>query len=160
MGLLSKVWKGIKKVAKKIGKGIKKAVYKVAEVFGKLGIVGQLALGFLMPYALGALSSMFGAVGTKVATWAGTLAKSSNVFASAVGHGMEFVISAGRGLKTMYGKVSDTISAGVNKAKEFFGFGPTESVDLTKAVSDDMTAQIDLDLTNPSVNSFAAAKCK
>ena len=30
MGIFSKVWKGIKKVAKKIGKGIKKAVYKVA----------------------------------------------------------------------------------------------------------------------------------
>jgi len=140
MGIFSKVWKGIKKVAKKIGKGIKKAVYKVAEVFGKLGIVGQLALGFLMPYALGALSSMFGAIGTKVATWAGTLANSSNFIVQKIGQGMQAVIKAGQGLKTMYTSVTETISAGIDKTKEFFGFEPTAKVNIGDEVTKGINA--------------------
>lgn len=140
MGIFSKIWKGIKKVAKKVGKGIKKAVYKVAEIFSKLGIVGQLIVAYYMPYALGALSSFAGGVVAKVGTWASTLAKSSNIFASAVGKGMQFVIKAGKAVKTMYTSATEMLSAGVDKAKEFFGFKPTDTVDLTKVVNDDIIA--------------------
>ena len=146
MGIFSKVWKGIKKVAKKIGKGIKKAVYKVAEVFGKLGIVGQLALGFLMPYALGALSSMFGAVGTKVATWAGTLANSSNFVVQKIGQGMQAVINIGTSVKEMYGTVTKAITNGIDKTKEFFGFKPTDTVNI----GDEVTKRIDASTTPSS----------
>ena len=38
MGLLSKIWKGFKKVVKKIGKGIKKLFKKVGKFFGKMGM--------------------------------------------------------------------------------------------------------------------------
>ena len=95
MGILSKAWKGLKKGVKKIGKGIKKAFGKVAKVFGKLGIVGQLALGFLMPYALGAMSNFASAALGKVGTWSATLVKSSNVFAKAVGYGLKAVHKVG-----------------------------------------------------------------
>jgi hypothetical protein len=140
MGVLSKVWKGIKKTVKKIGKGIKKVFGKVASAFNKLGIVGQLGLAVLMPYALGALSSFAGAALGKVGTWSATLLKSSNVFANAVGYGLKGVHMAGTAIGNMYTSITETISAGVDKTKEFFGFGPTETVDLTKAVSDDIIA--------------------
>jgi len=136
MGILSKAWKGLKKGVKKIGKGIKKVFGKVAKVFGKLGIVGQLALGFLMPYALGAMSSFASAALGKVSTWSTTLLKSSNVFVNAVGKGLKLVHDAGTALGRMYTSVTDTISAGVDKTKELLGLGPTESVDLTKATTD------------------------
>ena len=55
MGFLSKLFKGVKKFVKKIGKGIKKIVKKVGMAVGKLGIVGQIGMMFLMPYAMGAL---------------------------------------------------------------------------------------------------------
>ena len=140
MGVFSKIWKGIKKTVKKIGKGIKKVFNKVATAFNKLGIVGQLGLAFLMPYALGALSNFAGAIGSKIATWGGTLAKSTNVFASTVGKAIGVVKNVVVGIGEMYNNISTTISTGIDKTKEFFGFGPTESVDLTKAVSDDIIA--------------------
>ena len=137
MGIFSKVWKGIKKVGKKIGKGIKKVFGKVASAFGKLGIVGQLALGFLMPYALGALSNFAGAALGKVGTWSATLMKSSNLIAKTVGYGLKAVHVAGTTIGNMYTSITETLSAGVDKAKDFFGFGPTETVDLAaKATSD------------------------
>ena len=52
MGIFSKIWKGIKKTVKKVARGIKKVVKKVGKTFGKLGIVGQIGLMFLMPYAM------------------------------------------------------------------------------------------------------------
>ena len=147
MGLLSKAWKGIKKTVKKIGKGIKKVVGKVAGVFGKLGIVGQLALGFLMPYALGAMSSFASAALGKVGTWSATLVKSSNVFAKAVGYGLKAVHKVGTTLGNMYTSVTDTISAGIDKTKEFFGAGPTDSIDITKDLNSNVQASIDADVT-------------
>ena len=57
MGLFSKIWKGIKKVGKKIAKGVKKTFKKIGAAIGKLGVVGQIGMMFLMPYAMGALSS-------------------------------------------------------------------------------------------------------
>ena len=54
MGFLSKVWKGTKKAFKKIGKGIKKAFQKYGKFMGKIGILGQIAMSFIMP-GIGAL---------------------------------------------------------------------------------------------------------
>ena len=53
MGFLSKGWKGLKKGVKKVARGIKKVVKKVGAAIGKLGIVGQIGMMFLMPYAMG-----------------------------------------------------------------------------------------------------------
>jgi hypothetical protein len=59
MGFFKKIFKGLKKVVKKVGRGIKKVVGKVSRAFGKLGVVGQLGMMFLMPYAMSGLSSMW-----------------------------------------------------------------------------------------------------
>ena len=149
MGIFSKVWKGIKKVAKKIGKGIKKVFGKVATAFGKLGIVGQLGLAILMPYALSALSGFAGAALGKIGTWSATLLKSSNVFAKAVGYGLKGVHMAGTAIGNMYTSITDTISAGVDKTKEFFGFEPTAKVNI----GDEVTKGIDATSTSTTSSS-------
>jgi len=64
MGFFSKVFKGIKKVAKKIGKGIKKIGKKLFGAIGKIGPLGQLALMFIgVPPIFG---KMMGTVGSFV----------------------------------------------------------------------------------------------
>ena len=49
MGFFSKVWKGIKGTFKKIGKGIKKTFNKFGKFMGKIGILGQVAMMFILP---------------------------------------------------------------------------------------------------------------
>ena len=53
----------LRKTVKKIGRGIKKVVKKIGKAFGKLGIVGQIGLMFLMPH-LGAMWSNIGSWAT------------------------------------------------------------------------------------------------
>ena len=49
MGFFSKIWKGVKKTFKKIGRGIKKAFKSFGKFMGKIGIVGQIAMMFILP---------------------------------------------------------------------------------------------------------------
>ena len=49
MGFFKKLFRGVKKVFKKVGKGIKKVVGKVGKFMNKIGIVGQIAMSFLLP---------------------------------------------------------------------------------------------------------------
>ena len=74
MGILSKIFKPFKKIIRKVGKAIKgvakiiakplKAVLKpIGKIFGKLGPIGTIALGFILPGLGGALGSWFNAAG-------------------------------------------------------------------------------------------------
>jgi hypothetical protein len=101
MGLFSKVWKGLKKTVKKIGKGIKKVFKKVGAAIGKLGIVGQIGMMFLMPYAAGALGSFFGATG-KLATWSTKLLGKAGIGSKAIGHTLNLVNKAGTFVGNVY----------------------------------------------------------
>jgi len=86
MGIFSKIGKGIKKVFKKIGKAIKKGFKKFGKFMGKIGILGQIAMSFILPGIGGALMKGIGSTfskivgktavkaGTKVATDAATTA--------------------------------------------------------------------------------------
>ena len=114
MGWLSKKWKGLKKTVKKIGKGIKKVFNKVMGAVGKLGIVGQIGMMLLMPYATGALTSFFGASGT-LSTWAGGLMKSANIGAKALGHGLNVIQKAASFAGKVYTTVSDTIGNALDR---------------------------------------------
>ena len=62
MGIFSKIKRGLKKIVKKVGRGIKKVAKgiskvlgKIAKPFQKLGILGQIALSFIMPWAVGGI---------------------------------------------------------------------------------------------------------
>lgn len=98
MGFLSKVFKGIKKVVKKVGKGIKKVVSKVSKAYGKLGIVGQLGLMFLMP-----------GIGQTLAGWGTSMAASSNALVSFAGQ----TLSAGVNFVGQVGNAFSSITEGV-----------------------------------------------
>jgi hypothetical protein len=125
---VKKVVKSIGKGIKKIGKRLKNIVAKIAKPFAKLGIVGQVALGFLMPWAAGAIWT--GLTGTtfslaSMGTVAGNLAASTNVFAKAAGYIMKGVHWGATQVKGAFQYVTDKMSQGMdyltNKAQDMFG---------------------------------------
>jgi len=126
--LLKKVGKGLKKAVKSIGKGIKKVVGKIGAAIGKLGIIGQIGMMFLMPYAMSGLSSFFGGVGGKIATWSANLAGSNPVVSKFLGA----VHKAGSMAVNAYNTVTTAIGNGVDRVGNFFkGEGFTLSGDRT-----------------------------
>lgn len=118
MGILSKAWKGIKKAVKKIGKGVKKVFKKVGKAIGKLGVVGQIGMMFLMPYATSALGSFFGASG-KLATWSSNLLGKAGIGRQALGHGLNLINKAGTFAGNVYSSVSQTIGNAVDRVTNF-----------------------------------------
>ena len=145
MGFFSKVWKGLKKGVKKIARGIKKVVKKVGKAIGKLGIVGQIGMMFLMPYAMGALGSMFGATGT-LSGWSQTLLSHSNIASKALGHTLNLVNTAGTMAGNVYKSVTGTISSAFDKTGNFLkgrGFvatDPTTVIDPSSIIPKDPSA--------------------
>ena len=137
MGLLSKLWKGIKKTVKKIGKGIKKVFKKIGGAIGKLGIVGQIGMMFLMPYATKAIGSFFGTSG-KLATWSSKLLGKAGLGSKALGHTLNLVNKAGTFVGNVYSSVTDTISGAIDRTGNFLkGRGFVK----TPVVSPDILAQ-------------------
>ena len=115
MGFFSKIFKGIKKVVKKIGRGIKKVVKKVGRAVGKLGIVGQLGMMFLMPYAMQGLGNLFGQfAGGTANTWANVLMSKSNIAAKALGHTMNAIHTVGSAVIRPFTFVRDQIGEAIN----------------------------------------------
>lgn len=109
MGFFKKLFKGVKKVFKKIGSGIKKAVGKVGKFMGKLGIVGQIGLGLLLPGIGSMMGSMFGNL-------AGSLMSSTlGGIGGAVVRGAGQVINAAVNIGTKAGSMFSSITEGVTK---------------------------------------------
>jgi len=88
----------MKKVWKKIGKGIKKAFMKIGKFMNKIGIVGQIALGLILP-----------GIGQALGAWAGTA--SSTVFGAAA----KGFVNAAINIGTKVGSVFKTVTQGVTK---------------------------------------------
>jgi len=136
MGLLSKIWKGIKNTAKKIAKGVRKTFQKIGKVFGKLGVAGQIGMMFLMPYAAGALGSFFGGAG-KLANWSTQLLSKSGIGAKAIGHGLNMINKAGTFVGNVYSTVSETIGNAIDRVTNFAkgkGFKLSEAVVTPESV--------------------------
>jgi len=83
MGFFKKVFKGIGKVFKKIGKGIKSAFKKFGKFMNKIGILGQVAMFFIMPYVGQALGSMWTGIAGQTAAQAGATAAGTAASATA-----------------------------------------------------------------------------
>jgi len=94
----------LRKTVKKIGKAIKKVVKKVGKAFGKLGIVGQIGMMFLMPH--------LGAMWSNIGSWA---AQGSNILQKAVG----VIHKAGTAIGNTYKTVTEAIGNGFDRAKNF-----------------------------------------
>ena len=156
MGWLRKKAKQIGKGIKKIGKGLKKVMGKIMKPFAKLGIVGQIALGMIMPWAAGAIWQ--GLTGTAFSlgsfgTVADNLAQSSNLFAHAAGRVMQGVHWGATTIQGAYNTVTEGLKTGftkfTNKAKEVLGINADAS-DLIKQSTD----FAEIDFTNPSAKAL------
>jgi hypothetical protein len=119
MGIFSKIWKGIKKVGKKIAKNVKNTFKKIGAAIGKLGVVGQIGMMFLMPYAMGALSSFAGSALGTVGQWSANLLSKSGIGAKALGHTLNMVHKAGTFAGKVYTTISDTIGNAVDRVGNF-----------------------------------------
>ena len=83
MGFFSKVWKGIKSGVKKIGKGIKSAFKKFGKFMNKIGILGQIAMMFILPGIGQALGSMWTGIAGQTAAQGAAAASAAGASAAA-----------------------------------------------------------------------------
>jgi len=111
MGFFSKVFKGIKKGFKKIGKGIKKGFAKFGKFMGSIGILGQLAMMFILPVVGGAFMAQLGSIGSGIL---GTAATATTAGTGLLGGG--FLGNIG----VMAGKVMQGAANFVSKASNVF----------------------------------------
>ena len=144
MGFLSNIFKGLKKFVKKIGKGIKKVARKIGKAVNKLGIVGQIGMMILMPYAAGAMSSFFGATGT-LSSWGTTLLGKSGIASKALGHTLNAINTVG----TMAGQVYTGVTETIGKAWDVVS-GKGTIADVGKSIKGTFTDTADaLKLMDP-----------
>jgi len=137
MGFFKKVFKGVKKAFKKIGSGIKKAVGKVGKFMGKLGIVGQIGLGLLLPGIGSMMGSMFGNL-------AGSLMGSTlGGIGGAVVRGAGQVINAAVNIGTKTGSMFRSITEGVFKV-----VGQVAGTTLNKLGLTDVVGKMGWDISN------------
>ena len=118
MGFFSKIFKGIKKVFKKIGRAVKKTVKKFGKFMGKLGIVGQIGMMFVLPGVGGALMQSFGGL-------AGNMAGLTGAFSGLTGPLAGIVQGAGTVMKAAHGFVQTGINAFKTVSSGIMEFGKT-----------------------------------
>lgn len=156
MGFFSKIFKGVKKIFKGAAKLVKNVVKKVVDVgkkivkgvgkvVGKLGPIGTIAIGFLAPYAIGAMAGMGGWVGTIGQTLqavGSTIAAPIKAVGQAIGAGIN---TMGTGLSTALGGSGSAIGQGVmsltDKITGFLGYQGGSVVDGAKKIFGDVATQ-------------------
>jgi hypothetical protein len=104
MGLLKKIFKGVKKVFKKIGKAIKRTFKKIGKFMGKLGIIGQIGLSFLLPGVGGLLG--------KAAT---ALGGSSSALFQGIGKVLQTAVNFGKTAGKVFSSVTDAVGGFVKE---------------------------------------------
>ena len=122
MGIFSKIKRSFKKIVKKIGRGIKKVAKgigkvlgKIAKPFQKLGILGQIALSFIMPWAVGGIMKGMGYLASSsFGTFASGLAGKSNLFLKAAGKLAQGINFGAAKINQAYTFISDGISKGLD----------------------------------------------
>lgn len=147
MGIFSSIKKAFKKVVKGIGKGIKKVAKgigkvlgKIAKPFAKMGVLGQIALGFIMPWAVGGIMKGMGFLASEgFGAIASNLAGKTNLFQKAVGKLAQGIHMGASGINKAYTFISDGISAGLNKVSELGGKIKTGITDKFEAAAEWVT---------------------
>lgn len=110
----------LRKTFKKIGKGIKKAFMKFGKFMGKIGILGQVAMMFILPGIGNALASgLGGALGLQGVTGMSSLVGSASAGTGLLGSGNALLQGAGKVLQfagkvaSMPGKIFSSVTKGV-----------------------------------------------
>ena len=115
MGFFKKIFKGVKKVFKKIGKGIKKVAMKVGKFMNKIGIVGQIAMAFILPGIGAALMNGLGGMATSM------IANTFGGIGGAIVKGAGYVLKGAHKFVTIGKNVFKTVTEGVTKFVGEFG---------------------------------------
>ena len=147
MGIFSSIKKAFKKVVKGIGKGIKKVAKGIGKVLGKIskpfqkfGVLGQIALGFIMPWAVGGIMKGMGFLASEgFGAIASNLAGKTNLFQKAVGKLAQGIHMGASGINKAYTFISDGISAGLEKVSELGGKIKTGITDKFEAAAEWVT---------------------
>jgi len=147
MGIFSSIKKAFKKVVKGIGKGIKKVAKgigkvlgKIAKPFAKMGVLGQIALGFIMPWAVGGIMKGMGFLASEgFGAIASNLAGKTNLFQKAVGKLAQGIHMGASGINKAYTFISDGISAGLERVSELGGKIKTGITDKFEAAAEWVT---------------------
>ena len=120
MGFFSKVFKSVGKVFKKIGKGIKSAFKKFGKFMNKIGILGQVAMFFIMPYVGAALGGMWTGIAGQTAAQAASTTAGAAAATAATTAGATATAAATTGA-TVAANTASTIAAGGSAATVALG---------------------------------------
>ena len=138
MGLFKKLGKKLRGFFKRIGKGIKKGFKKFGKFMGKIGILGQIAMMFILPgigslmlKGLGAMTGLTATAGSAAAA-AGGLGTASGFVTAAAGSSSAIAKGVAWTLKTAqrfanspllkpFKTVTDAVSSFVDNTTKFVG---------------------------------------
>lgn len=113
MGFFKKIFKGIGKVFRKIGRAIKKGFKKFGKFMGKLGIVGQLGMMFILPGIGGALMKGLGGIAGNMAALTGKFAGLSGTALGTAVKGMGAVLKGAHGFVQTGVNAFKTVTSGI-----------------------------------------------
>ena len=139
--VFKKIFKGIKTGIKGIARGVKKAFKSFGKFMGKIGILGQVAMFFIMPYIGSALGNLWTGIAGQTASQALTSAQAA-VQAGTATAAQQAMVVAGKGVATGLMK-GGTFAQGVGKVMQFtsntVGKVGNAFNNVTKAVTDTLT---------------------
>tara|TARA_X000001382_G_scaffold127968_2_gene116687 strand:- start:161 stop:1261 length:1101 start_codon:yes stop_codon:yes gene_type:complete len=139
--VFKKIYKGIKTGIKGIARGVKKAFKSFGKFMGKIGILGQVAMFFIMPYIGSALGNLWTGIAGQTASQALTSAQAA-VQAGTATAAQQAMVVAGKGVATGLMK-GGTLAQGVGKVMQFtantVGKVGNAFNNVTKAVTDTLT---------------------
>ena len=111
MGFFKKIFKGIGKVFKKIGKGIKSAFKKFGKFMGKIGVLGQVAMMFILPGVGQLLGKAWSAIAGQTAGQVAAATAAQTTATAAAAGGANAAAATAQGASAA-AKVTETIAAG------------------------------------------------
>lgn len=126
MGFLKKLWKKtVGKVWKKIGKTVKSVFKKFGKFMNKIGIVGQIAMSFILPGIGNALMAGFGSATAALA--GGALGSIGKAAGWVLGKAGTFAKTIAAGFKTVSMAVTDFIGTTAKYVGGKLGIGTSQT---------------------------------
>ena len=122
MGILSKAWKGLKTGVKSIARGVKKAFKSFGKFMGKLGVLGQIAMYFVMPYVGAALGAAFTGVAQAASAYTGIGAGIVNAAGKVMTYASNAASTVGNTFSNITKGITDTLGNFAKTAGKKMGF--------------------------------------
>ena len=140
MGFFKKIFKGVKKVFKKVGRAVKKGFKKFGKFMNKIGIVGQIAMMFVLPHVGAFLMKGLAGAGQALAAYSGIGSTVVNAAGSVLTHAHKFATAVGNGYRTVTQGIMDIGKTALNKipgvsiegAAQNFFTGPDSALSRVK----------------------------